>query len=286
MLLGHCAFAVAATTCTPARINGDHPLAAGSQGFGAYAVNPGSDLGFGGPEPDVISFEFYKLDLSDPDLGTFDLASAVNSNYATCEQCVLIGQDLVDGSPTKIFLHSTGILDVSGDAAPGVATDLSLIWTNLRLVEVTIDPQTFESTPVTNGGCYDVVPEVVYAGNFDPTGYDPAHCAAVANTLDIYWEEVDGSMPACVGIEHTNGNVQDALTGRFSMNGTSVSDNCLATDNYSFSVSPDKSVMTGTAAVYNVPMLMTLSGDHACYTGHWRAGGFDFIGTIWNFNAQ
>jgi len=169
LLATQCALGAHAATCTTERINGERVLVpnCGDGSCAQYAVGDATyDLGFGGPEPDGISFEFYKTG-GIPELGNFSLTTNVNDNYATCEQCILILQDFVAGEPTKTFFQSSGNLIVSGDAAPGVADQLTLIWSNLTLVEVTIDPNTFESTPVLGGACYDVLPEVVYADGFD-----------------------------------------------------------------------------------------------------------------------
>jgi len=287
LLVTQSAIGANATTCSTVRINGDHPLlpdcAGGACAF--YVVNgypPVSDLGFGGPEPDAIDFEFYKFD-GEPELGTFDLASAINANYALCEQCVMILQDVVDGVPTKRFFQTRGTLKVDGPAPPGIAPDLSLIWSNLNLVEVTIDQFTFESTPVPGGACYDVLPEVVHANGFEGPEYVPAHCAAVANTLDIYWEEVDSYIPACVGIEHTDGSLVDAADGSFSMNGVSVTDACLLPSKYAFTLSADGKTLSGSDTLFNVPMTLTRSDDGACFVGHWIFGDLNFVATIWNF---
>jgi hypothetical protein len=240
------------------------------------------DLGFGGPEPDVIDFQFWKFGAI-PDLGTFDLASAINSNYATCEQCVLIAQDVVDSVPTKIFFQSRGTLKVDGPAPPGVAPDLTLIWSNLNLVEVTLDEFTADSTPVPGGACYEVLPEVVYTNGVEGPEYVPEHCTAVANTLDIFWEEVDAYVPACVGIEHTDGSLMDAADGSFSMSGVSVSQPCLAPAAYTFTLSPDHKTLSGSDTLSDVPMTLTRSADNACFVGHWISGDLNFVATIWNF---
>ena len=53
--------------------------------------------------------------------------------------------------------------------------------------------------------------------------YVPAHCAAVAGTLNIFWEEVVGPQAPCTGIEFTNGTLADAADGSITMKGISVS---------------------------------------------------------------
>jgi hypothetical protein len=169
LLATQCVPSVDATPCTTARINGNRMLAYTCDGgeCGEYRLGDGvADLGFGGSAPDYISFGFYSNG-GTPPLGSFDLASDVNDNYATCEQCILVLGDSDGEQATRYFFQSSGSLIVAGEAPPGSAMELTLIWSNLTLVEVTIDPETFASTPVPNGACYDVLPEVVYADGFD-----------------------------------------------------------------------------------------------------------------------
>lgn len=113
--------------------------------------------------------------------------------------------------------------------------------------------------------------------------YVPWHCTDVAGTLDIFWEEVDGAVPACIGIEHTDGSLIDAADGAFSMNGVSASNACLAPSKYEFTLSGDHKTLSGSDTVYNVPMTLTLSSDGACFVGHWTLGPNAFVATIWNF---
>ena len=126
-----------------------------------------------------------------------------------------------------------------------------------------------------------------YAGDFEPAGYDPTRCASVANSLDIYWHEVDtADPPPCTAIEHTNGSILDAEDGSFSMNGVSTSDVCLGTAAYSFTLSADGRTLSGSDTKNSVPMTLQLSSDGNCFVGHWRSGIDDFIATIWNFKRQ
>jgi len=113
--------------------------------------------------------------------------------------------------------------------------------------------------------------------------YNPANCAAVANTLNIFWEAVGGSATGCTGIEYTDGTLP-VTTNPFSMTGQSVSNAaCLVTDAYTFTLSPDKQTLSGSETVNNIPMTLTLSNDGGCFVGHWISGADDYVGTIWNF---
>jgi hypothetical protein len=111
--------------------------------------------------------------------------------------------------------------------------------------------------------------------------YDPAHCQAVAGTLNIFWDDVTGGTSSCTGIEYTNGSLAEAATGSITMTGISVSNpSCISTAAYAFTQSSNRMLLTGSDTANNVPMTLTLSPDHACYVGHWISGGLDYIGTI------
>ena len=111
--------------------------------------------------------------------------------------------------------------------------------------------------------------------------YNPAYCAAVAGTLNIYWDEVAGAGSPCTGIEFTNGSLAQAATGSITMSGVSVSNpSCIGTAAYAFTQSGDRKSLVGADTANNVPMTLTLSPDGACYVGHWLSGSFDFVATI------
>ena len=155
-------------TCKPAVLNGTRVRVSncGDGSCGAYQVGADgmTNLGFGGPLPDIISFEFYSQAT-----GTFNLAIGNDSNYATCTQCVLIFQDLnVSQIPQKSFFQTGGTLKIDMNTIPGVADNVGLSWSNLTLAEVTIDPETFTSTLVPDGACYTVQDsDVVFSDGFE-----------------------------------------------------------------------------------------------------------------------
>ena len=118
---------------------------------------------FGDEElPDYFWMEFYDENgdpVYMPEKGTYDLGSGRNTNYATCNECVRIYQDLItpedeeeDSHPTKEFFQKSGTLTIE-------ATDDNY---NIKgtikatLVEVTINTDTYESTPVANGACIKI----------------------------------------------------------------------------------------------------------------------------------
>jgi hypothetical protein len=122
-----------------------------------YTVSSG--LLSGGPSIDELDVEFYSNAVN-----TFDLANSANSNYATCNQCVSFSRDYTVPVESKFFFQSAGVLSIS--QAPGV-DPLAITLSNTRLVEVTLDPNTFESTPVPGGECYDLVPDQVFKSGFE-----------------------------------------------------------------------------------------------------------------------
>ena len=142
----------------------------GSCGFYQVGSDGNTDLGFGGTQPDVISFEFLSnVFETPPATGTFDLGAGNNSNYSTCNQCILILQDLIGpNNPQKYFFQTGGSITIDTNTVPGVAADVDLSWSNVTLAEVTIDPDNmFTSTLVPNGDCYTVVPDLVFRNGFE-----------------------------------------------------------------------------------------------------------------------
>jgi hypothetical protein len=157
-----------ASTCTQGVLDGTRVLVDDQPGSDeVYQVAPlaDTDLGYGTSLPDVISFEFYQI-FHPMTSGTFDLGSADNSNYETCEQCVLVYQDNTGGAPQKIFYQTAGTLVVDALTPPG-ADPITMSWQNVQLAEVTIDPNTFQSTLVPNGACYNIVADKIFANDFE-----------------------------------------------------------------------------------------------------------------------
>jgi hypothetical protein len=82
--------------------------------------------------------------------GTFDLSAAIDSNYASCSRCFLLIED-VSGT-AKYFFQQSGSLVIapSSDQLNGT---VNATLSNVTLIEVTVDPATYTSTPVPNGEC-------------------------------------------------------------------------------------------------------------------------------------
>ncbi|MFO0749568.1 MAG: hypothetical protein U1F43_28440 [Myxococcota bacterium] len=117
---------------------------------GAFTLGGGTDLGFGGPLPDAVVLEFYSNAT-----GTFDLATGGNDNYATCDQCIRIVQDIdpSDASKTRHFFQAGGTMIIDPSTPPEEGRlDVQLV--DLKLVEVTIFAD-YHTEPLDRGACYD-----------------------------------------------------------------------------------------------------------------------------------
>jgi len=126
-----------------------------------------TNLGFGGTDPDIISFEFWSLDDTPLDTGTFDLGSGDNANYISCRECILVFQDMQNDVAQKTFFQTAGSITIDGNTVPGAGPDVGLTWSNVTLAEVTLNPDTAESTLVSDGDCYTIVPDPVFVNGFE-----------------------------------------------------------------------------------------------------------------------
>ena len=98
---------------------------------------------------DFLSIEFFPPSGKALSTGTFDLSS--EGDYASCTHCVRLDQD--DKSEAKrVFFAETGTLELS---AVGVMPSVSAgTLKQVKLVEVAVDPSTYQTTPVADGACY------------------------------------------------------------------------------------------------------------------------------------
>ena len=112
--------------------------------------------------------------------------------------------------------------------------------------------------------------------------YNAASCQAVVGTLNIHWEALKHPrLPGCNGISYTDGTFADAADGNISMSTTSVSTpGCLQLWAYTFTLSPDKSTLSGGETTYNVPMTLTRGPGEDCFVGHWVSGPYDYLAHI------
>lgn len=106
----------------------------------------------GGAAIDVAGLEFY-----DDATGNIMIGAGANNNYATCEQCLLVYEDVpASGPPARFYYPTGGSIAITPQSLPD--TDgLVATLTDVTLVEVTIAPgPSFMSTPVPGGQCLHI----------------------------------------------------------------------------------------------------------------------------------
>lgn len=126
------------------------------EGIVGYYSDADADLGFGTTLADELWVEFFDTDASAiSDTGTFDLTTTENADYATCGQCVSVYGD-IDGEDYGFDLFQAGGTITVDAATPPADGKLTVTLTNVKLVTVTIDPDTLETTLVPSGPCYTI----------------------------------------------------------------------------------------------------------------------------------
>lgn len=98
----------------------------------------------------MLSIGFY----NEPSpIGEYDLASDLNSNYKTCNQCVLVYRYDSEGKTIlKNFYPIKGIVAVYGTSDAKLGRSKGEIR-DIELIEVAIDRMTSETTIIENGEC-------------------------------------------------------------------------------------------------------------------------------------
>jgi hypothetical protein len=96
--------------------------------------------------------------------GSHTLGTGDEANYETCAYCVLLVEcgnaDCTESPDDRIFFPTAGDLQV--DTLGAVGENLVGSLSNVEWVEVTIDPDTFVSTPVENGDCWNLTAEYTF----------------------------------------------------------------------------------------------------------------------------
>lgn len=103
-------------------------------------------------------FEFYsgiEASLS----GTFDLHAGNQANYSSCAVCVRAFGRGSNGMVMKQYFQSAGSLTLTED--PFTNQHMIASITGLQLEEVTVNSQTFVSTPVAGGACANFADHMV-----------------------------------------------------------------------------------------------------------------------------
>lgn len=104
-----------------------------------------------------------ELRLYSNQIGTFDLATGINSDSSTCNQCIFLYQDEANETVDKIFYQDRGVF--SSQTAPGT-NPYSVQLINVRLVEVAVDDSGY-ATPVPGGECYEQAYDSIFSNGFD-----------------------------------------------------------------------------------------------------------------------
>lgn len=101
---------------------------------------------------DFLRLHFYNEGIT---AGTIDLGTGNNANYKDCTECFLFYEDVEEeeGSYAKMYFQESGEL-VFDEVKEG--TYESKGHASFRLIEVTIDSDTYESIPTAGGKCYNV----------------------------------------------------------------------------------------------------------------------------------
>ncbi|MBN2693286.1 PPC domain-containing protein [bacterium] len=102
-------------------------------------------------ETDVITVAMFE---STP-VGSYDLASDTNDNYADCMQCILYYQfGETEEDETLKYFQSAGTINVTAGDAQTDESAGNIV--SVKLIQVTIEDGTYTSTPVEGGGCYEI----------------------------------------------------------------------------------------------------------------------------------
>lgn len=126
------------------------------------------------------------------DTGTFDLAAGADANYSTCSRCIRVVVDATAPTPGKVFFQSGGSIDIASATSP-VEGNIDATLTDVTLVEVTIDPTTYVSTPVVGGEClhitmadFAVAPPMLPANwSCDPDYFNDGLCDCGCAAADV-----------------------------------------------------------------------------------------------------
>lgn len=140
----------AGRTCTAVTAGTDLVISGGSDDMVLIWNGPvAGDLGTGG---DVdVSIQFYK-GIGTPLTQPQNLGTGVNANFETCGTCIRVDALNAAGDESvKTFFQDGGTLTLTED--PFNNQKLIGMVSDLTLVEVTLDPETFKSTLVPGGVC-------------------------------------------------------------------------------------------------------------------------------------
>lgn len=115
----------------------------------------------GGAAPDYVLVELYDSTTEGlPALaaGTFDLAAPPNDNLATCQHCLWLWQDFVDGeAPTTVYYANSGELTLTHVVDP-FEPQFAGSTGPLVIRTATFDPDTGDTSIIPGGACFSIAP--------------------------------------------------------------------------------------------------------------------------------
>ncbi len=114
----------------------------------------------------VVLISFFQDEQGSISEGTYDLAAGLNANYKECTECVLVYAGYLEEEQNyaKIYFQQSGTLKIDAvDDSNNIKGSISAV-----LVEVTIDEETFESTPVADGTCVEIETASFNSGYEEP----------------------------------------------------------------------------------------------------------------------
>jgi hypothetical protein len=136
----------AASTCTMLAIGPQERDAMSTADSELWTGAVMTDLG----GTSTVQFEFYS-GIETSLTGAIDLSAGNQNNYSTCAACIRVIVNDTTGMPVKQFFQDGGTLNLSID--PLTSEHMTGTASDVSLIEVTIDSQTFASTPVVGGTC-------------------------------------------------------------------------------------------------------------------------------------
>lgn len=172
------------TGCTAVTVSA-FGMGPSSGGGGSVVATPSPALG--GDRADVFRVELIGAAFS---TGEFDLSG--ESDYATCKHCVSLWVDGQEARTATVFLAESGKLSLTAVSSP-VSSQFAGSLTSVRLVEVSIDPQTFATTRVPGGKCLELAS--AKWNTVVPSGGD---CRTAADCIDTSSDVCDPTSGKCV----------------------------------------------------------------------------------------
>lgn len=100
-------------------------------------------------ERDVFGIDLFQTFDGTSIPGTYDLSGGTNKSYLDCTECVRVWQDHDNKDKVRIFFQESGKLVIKEvDLENEIRGTLTA-----KLIEVTVDPETREASPVPGGSC-------------------------------------------------------------------------------------------------------------------------------------